>query len=623
MAALTVSVQVAFSTSPDSTAPVWTDISQYVDLSEGISITHGRNDPFGQVQPGRCEITLDNSDGRFTPGRSGSPYYPNVKMFRRLRVQVTDGVTTWTRFDGRVDSWPLTWAPAGKYAKTRIVVIDRMKSLTKAVAVSDPVTATIHAAGPAAYWRMGDAAGTTEAVNYEVTSDPMIVQDDGIIFGSATGPGTDSLTAVSTGNVNAGQGSGWLRASRSSANPFIPFGTDYSMVCFFLMNGTPVSDDRPVFALSDDQGNDYGLYIHGGSTGWVWPPDMSLVGPIGSINYADNATHFFGMTHSDATSTGIIYMDDQSENSGAGGHTLNGNILSASVFGSPGSPYRANSAVCAHVAIFNRVLSATEMADIRAAGLDGFWGDSTGTRASRILTWAGVPTSQQACESGRSYLDVQDLATLAPLDLIQECEDSEDGVFFIATDGTATFHGRDHTWNQASAFTLTAGQYDDDLSPVLDDYGVMNDVTVSAPNAADARATDATSVADIGTYANSVDTALIADQAEGHARYLLQLYKDPMVRWPSVTVDVLTQTSVRAGVIGAEVGTVFTVSGLPTQAPASSVTLIVQGWEETLKTDEQSISFNTSVLPSWQQSVMVLGDATRGVIGSNYLAGDK
>ncbi|MFI8294432.1 LamG-like jellyroll fold domain-containing protein [Streptomyces nigra] len=81
-------VEIAFGATLTSSGPVFTDVSQYVDLVTGISISRGAQDELAEIQPGSCTIPLDNSDGRFTPGRASSPYYPNVKKGVPIRVSV-------------------------------------------------------------------------------------------------------------------------------------------------------------------------------------------------------------------------------------------------------------------------------------------------------------------------------------------------------------------------------------------------------------------------------------------------------------------------------------------------------------------------------------------------------
>lgn len=89
----------------------YTDITQFVDMaSSGISITRGAQDELSEIQAGAMSLTLDNSDGRFTPALATSPYYPNVKKnvpisviavsavknLLAASVDFESGVTGWT-----------------------------------------------------------------------------------------------------------------------------------------------------------------------------------------------------------------------------------------------------------------------------------------------------------------------------------------------------------------------------------------------------------------------------------------------------------------------------------------------------------------------------------------------
>jgi hypothetical protein len=68
-----VTVEVAFDGGPFADTYTWTDVSPWV---EGFSTRHGRNDELGQVEAGTLTLNLDNSDGRFTPGRYGRQLLP-------------------------------------------------------------------------------------------------------------------------------------------------------------------------------------------------------------------------------------------------------------------------------------------------------------------------------------------------------------------------------------------------------------------------------------------------------------------------------------------------------------------------------------------------------------------
>ncbi|MFE9098485.1 hypothetical protein [Streptomyces sp. NPDC007264] len=106
----------------------WTDISTYVDgIVRGVTVTRGASDELSETQPGTATLTLDNQDGRFTPGNAASPYYPYVRRNAPIRISVAvmptvSGSAPYPLAmlgddfdDGRVDStlWPTNTGGAG------------------------------------------------------------------------------------------------------------------------------------------------------------------------------------------------------------------------------------------------------------------------------------------------------------------------------------------------------------------------------------------------------------------------------------------------------------------------------------------------------------------------------
>lgn len=99
-------VDVAFTSWADE--PVWTDISRWVNQREGVSITRGRSQETEQPDTGSMSLVLDNSDGRFSPDYQGSPYYPGVKLGRRIRCQVVSTAKNWV-VDPSFAAWSWPW----------------------------------------------------------------------------------------------------------------------------------------------------------------------------------------------------------------------------------------------------------------------------------------------------------------------------------------------------------------------------------------------------------------------------------------------------------------------------------------------------------------------------------
>ncbi|MCT9932455.1 LamG domain-containing protein [Planotetraspora sp. A-T 1434] len=79
--------EIAFTKDTADGSPLWTDVTQYVQWWNGVRISRRRSHELDEVQPGTLALALDNTDGRFTAGRAASPYYPNVKLNRMIRIR--------------------------------------------------------------------------------------------------------------------------------------------------------------------------------------------------------------------------------------------------------------------------------------------------------------------------------------------------------------------------------------------------------------------------------------------------------------------------------------------------------------------------------------------------------
>lgn len=113
---------------------VWNDITcDGVNASNDLVITRGRQDEGTQPGPSTCSLTLNNTDGRYSPRNPNSPLYGKIGRNTPLRVRMpsdhvgmsmpgVDGSYANTPdtavldivgdFDVRVEVTPATWRPA-------------------------------------------------------------------------------------------------------------------------------------------------------------------------------------------------------------------------------------------------------------------------------------------------------------------------------------------------------------------------------------------------------------------------------------------------------------------------------------------------------------------------------
>lgn len=88
----------------------WTDITPWVD---GVKTNRGFSQELTAYTAGRLTVQLDNTDGRFSPDNTSSPYRVGdstaIGVLRPIRVRASYAGVEWIIFTGRVEEWPETF----------------------------------------------------------------------------------------------------------------------------------------------------------------------------------------------------------------------------------------------------------------------------------------------------------------------------------------------------------------------------------------------------------------------------------------------------------------------------------------------------------------------------------
>jgi len=187
-----VRVEVAFATAPDDPAPAFVDVSSWVVGNAGIQIVRGRRDEYATVGPGTCALTFDNTDGRFTAGYAGSPWYPNVKIRKKLRVTYRDPTVAGNMLtveDATFEAGTLgTWTAGGSVPPTLTNSTTQPASGTKSLLITWGAAGTLPLAGPAAL--SGLVIGRTYTVSAKVYVPAGSPDVKLVVAGGATGTST-------------------------------------------------------------------------------------------------------------------------------------------------------------------------------------------------------------------------------------------------------------------------------------------------------------------------------------------------------------------------------------------------------------------------------------------------
>jgi len=197
-------VLIAWSTEPFNTSPSWTDVTAWIRLDKPLSLQRGRQDNMTAVPAGRCTLTADNSDGRFTVGRSGSPWAPNVKIGRRIQVNIPDEAgTLHTRFDGLIGELPNTWeGMPGIEALAQIQASDILAWIARQPNLLSWTQQEMLADSPIALWSLADSSSVTQATDQAGQGAlPLKVVSQGDGTGAAAAGSGVPLTEIQTSNV--------------------------------------------------------------------------------------------------------------------------------------------------------------------------------------------------------------------------------------------------------------------------------------------------------------------------------------------------------------------------------------------------------------------------------------
>lgn len=643
MTAPTYTVEIAFGSAPNAAVDVWTDVSAYVRGEFPISITRGRTDDNGDISPSRMSMTLDNTDGRFTSGDAGSPYWPTVTRGRKVRVSIArPGGGTSYRFTGFIDGWPLRWPSGGEeYAVAEIVAVDRMAADDRDT-LRSIVAEEILYADPYGYWPLSEPSGSVAAGDQSThAAGSLTIGDFGaggeIAFGAGTGPWTDGSPAVMFTRKTVSEG----RYLRGFLTETISGSAGMSVHVAF--NASIVDGDHPgtLFSIGrygmdrmvalylwNDAGAMRLAMIDKDPATWSADPTKSPRSQAFSGVLTQGETHSLVLTV-DALGNADVYLNGVQRlpttytvvapwpvaevclgavpgayGSAAGGSTT-------------GGAYPLYLGTMSHAAIIPTVLSSGAMTALADAVRNGFVGQLPSDRITKYAGWRGI--TALALEPGVLSTAHLDTTGLGVSSAMAQVAASEVGRLFVDGQGRYVLQDRHHRYNRPVVAALTSADVSPDAQ-VSDGVVIVNDVTATMPRGASVRVTDDASIALHGRYAATVEVLTTsADDLAAQAAWLATRNANPQPRVTALPVDLLTLPAATvAALLDVEIGDKVTVSSLPGQAATATVSLEIEGWTESISVTDWQMTFNTSQAST--DAVWTLDHPTLSVLNANVLA---
>lgn len=553
------------------------DVSAFVRLPSGVSITRGRGDELGEVQPSQLTLTFDNTTGVFT---LGSGTY-GIVVDQKIQVSLNAGAGAVKRFTGYVDDWPVDW-PDGSdtYSEAQVTAVDQLSRLARRK-LRSMVENEILEDAPVAYYTLAEPAGSPNAGDTSGNGCAALTPasfgfNSAVVFGNATGPGFDDLTAA---QFSGGQ---YLQGARPTTS-----GTSATTGIFFLRASAPaVTEWLTVWKLGD---------LEMDSSGRILTSLGTLTSPL---SYADGNAHHAAVTFDGTTLT--LYVDGASVASTPASLGVASDPVSIGGYSRPPGTQATFTGTLAHAAYWNTALSAARVAAHAAAGLTGFVTDTADQRIARLAAYGNIPTGNQNLEAGQQVAIVNQNPTGATnLDAITAVTTAEGGLVFIQGDGKLALQNKAHRAIKAqgaAALTLTADQINPDATVGGGKQYIVNTATGSREGGAPQSSVNQTSLNTYEEYPKDFSTLLLSTDAVvlDLLQWTTGVYGTYRPRLPGFTLDLLTLPAATVqAVLNLELGDLVTISGLPSQAPGSLGSLLVEGWTETLTHDSWTITLNT------------------------------
>jgi hypothetical protein len=574
---------------------VWTDVTAYVYYRDQIRITHGRTDERSSADPSRCQLTVDNRDGRFSPRNAVGAWYGLIGRNTQLRVFLLDPLAPWVRryrFWGEVSEWPTQWDPTGTDIYVSITASGVRRRLG---AGSSPLKSAYYRAatgsatpfgGLIGYWPMEDSAGSTRFASGLAggraatwTGTPTLATDSSFAcsaalptLGSAYVVGNVTGRALFPGEIRV---SALLKIPAATANNSVLLG--------FTCTGTAARWEL--------------LYTTGGNLTLKAYDDAGTTiltsGPV-AFSLDDTALRIsISVIQSgadiDYTYATIIPGD---QTGGAVTATLAANTVELCTSVYLARLKNLTDVVAGHLMVQDLVGSVFE----NSTPLAAYVGEDAGTRFERLCSEEGIlgdAHNKNASYTSTSYNYMGTQSQKSLLAILAECELVDRGIMHDSRDEFGirlqlAIGMQTRNTDLALSYSAT------DLSsivPVEDDQTLVNDVTAVRTDGSSYRyAIDdgMLGTTAVGVYDTSVELSLYRDTDLGdQASWRANLGTVDQPRFPDLSVDLARQNYAVSGPLNADtldldIGNRITITDPPPWMEADDIDQMVIGLSEVL-----------------------------------------
>lgn len=513
-------VEIAFDASPYDVSPTWTPITEFVS---GVSVHRGREGDWNDSFVSTATITLIDQDRRFDPFNTSGIYFGRLKPRRQIRVRALANSTYYDVFRGFVNGFPTSYVNLGTdqtVTQVSIEAFDLLALLSTAELRGDLAEIYTKSLLPKHYYRCGEPSGSTTLRD---SGSMNLVASHNSAFAKQPTAYVPLGFGLSGRSVNTAYGSFGIATQSVTSTT-----GDLTVSCWSAGTGQA---SRDIFLIGGS-----GTYVIGAKVGSSFGTGGTYValyyGDFITKSYRETKTdkfdstipHHFIFTYKQSTGEAKIYVDGTDA-------TATGGANQAGVLVFPTVNFSFWDGAYQDVAVFNRILTATEITNLYQFG-QGNQTEATGLRVERLLALTDVDSSMWTVDGSSSGIIAGVPSPNTPIiDALLQAQRTEGGYLFVDR------HGELRATNRLFFQSLTTPSitfkddgsgfgYTGEVNMWYDGDNLRNDIVVQYGGNASSQVSglyDTTSIDDNGLHTLTIDAQCsTASEADELAQFWLR-----------------------------------------------------------------------------------------------------
>jgi len=250
-------------------------------------------------------------------------------------------------------------------------------------------------------------------------------------------------------------------------------------------------------------------------------------------------------------------------------------------------------------------------------------GQDTGTRIGKILDQVSWPTSMRSLDTGNTTCVVDPASSRTSLDALKNAEFSEQGAFFINSEGTAIFLNRNNVIKKYGEtpieFDQTTGIPYTNLTFAFDDKLIINSAGMTRVGGVQQVSENTASIAKY--FPHQINESNLVAQTDTDTLNIAKIYvatrAETTIRIDAMTVDLLDPDVPTATMLNLDYFSNLKITNVQPDGSTIVKTLQAQGlaWNITPNSMQVTVTTLEPIVEGF-----IIGSSVSGIIGTNIMA---